>query len=197
MIETMETKTQFEAMLEKARGLKPLRQWRDKLVLEMGNLEFNVISLQMKGKTMRGERTRIEAELNKLREKENDILQELRTFFAVLVKNAMQPVQENLPALMAKRLQLRNLLAEAANVHTGIKQTQKNWATELDALRKIAAELKSETNENGKERISFSLPEMPFPSPLVPALSVQQINHARNTGDNLAEILQALAKQIG
>jgi hypothetical protein len=191
MVETSESKTNLEAMLDKARSLHPLRQSRNRLALEMGNLPNNLAHLQMKGKTLFGERTRIEAEIAKLLEKENAILSELRKYFAALVNEATQPVQETIPVLLSKRLRLRDLFAEAGALVGEIGSVQRDWTGELDALRKVAAELKNQTNE------SYPLPELNFPTPLVPSPSVQHVVRLRERGDNLAEILQAMAKQIG
>ena len=191
MVETPEMKAKLEAVLENARRLHPLRQARERLALELGNLPFNIAPLQMSGRTLIGEKQRIEGEMVTLREKEQNILQEVRNFFAALVKHATQPVKENMPALISKRLRLRDLLAEAGIVFGEVEGVQIDLARKFDALRKIAAELKSETNE------SYLLPEMPLPTPLVPSPTVQQAIRMRERGDNIAEILQMMAKQIG
>lgn len=197
MIETTETKTNLEVMLDKARGLRPLRQQRDKFARELQELPFNAIRLQVAGRPLIDEKKRIETEMAKVREKEQAILQEVREFFEALVKDATQPIPENISALISKRLQLRDLLAQTGAAYAEIEQVQKNWTNELNGLRRVAAQLKNETNDNGKESISFSLPEVSFPTPLVPSPSVQHVVRLRERGDNLAEILQAMAKQIG
>jgi hypothetical protein len=191
MIETMEMKANFEAMVDKARALSPLRQSREKFALELQNLPYNAISLQIAGRPLIDEKRRIEGEIAKFREKEQSILQEVREFFVALAKCAAQPAQEKIPALLSKRLRLRDLFAEAALLVGEIESVQRDWTGELDALRKVAAELKHQTNE------SYPLPELNFPTPLVPSPSVQHVVRLRERGDNLAEILQAMAKQIG
>jgi len=194
MVETLEMKA-LEAVLAKARGLHPLRQARDRFAMELGNVPYNLVPLQMAGRTLAGEKQRIEGEIAKLHEKEQGILHELRTFFAALVKDATQRVQEKTPAVMSKRLRLRDLLAEAGVVYAEIEQEQKDWTNDLDSLRKVAAQLKNGIGDSYRE--SYPLPEISFPSPLVPSPNVQQAIRMRERGDNIAEILQTMAKQIG
>jgi hypothetical protein len=191
MIETMEMKANFEAMVDKARALSPLRQSREKFALELQNLPYNAISLQIAGRPLIDEKRRLEGEITKLREKEHSILQEVREFFVALAKCAAQPAQEKIPVLLSKRLRLRDLFAEAGVMVAEIESVQRDWTGELDALRKVAAELKNQTNE------SYPLPELNFPTPLVPSPSVQHVVRLRERGDNLSEIMQAMAKQIG
>jgi hypothetical protein len=191
MIETPEMKAKFEVMLDKARGVHPLRQAQKRLALELGNLPLNAIPLQMAGRTLADEKKRIEGEMVTLREKERDILQELQQFFSALVKDATQPVHGKIPQLLLNRLRLSDLLSEAGKVYTEIEQVEKNWTKELDGLRNVAAQLKNETNE------SYSLPELPFPTPLVPSPTVQQVVRMRDRSDNIAEMLQMMSKQIG
>jgi hypothetical protein len=193
MIETPEVKNlTFEIALEKARRLSPLRQLREKFGFELGNLHFNLIPLQMAGKTLAGEKARIEGEIAKLNQDERDALRELRQFFASAVDDATRPVRGKIAEVMLKRLRLRDLLAESAMIYAAIEQVQGDYTGQLNALRKIAAELKDETKE------SYSLPdESPFPSTLLPSPTLQQINRARSQADNIAEILEAMANQIG
>jgi hypothetical protein len=191
MIETPEMKAKFEVMLDKARGVHPLRQAHKRLALELGNLPLNAIPLQMAGRTLADEKKRIEGEMATLREKECDILQELQQFFSALVKDATQPVHGKIPQLLLNRLRLSDLLSEAGKVYTEIEQVEENWTKELDGLRNVAAQLKNETNE------SYSLPELPFPTPLVPSPTVQQVVRMRDRSDNIAEMLQMMSKQIG
>jgi hypothetical protein len=47
MLETPKMKLEFEAALGKASALHPLRQARERLALELGNLPYNAIRLQM------------------------------------------------------------------------------------------------------------------------------------------------------
>ena len=188
MIETLEVKAKFEAVLDKARGLHPLRQARERLAMELGNLPYNAIRLQMVGRPLIDEKKRIEGEMATLREKEQAILQEVREFFAALAKDATEPVHKQIAEDMLKRLRLRELLSEAATIYTEVERVQKNWTPELDGLRKVAAELRNETNE------SYSLPEIVFPS--LPSPSVQQAVRMRDRADNIAEILKTMANQI-
>jgi predicted nucleic acid-binding Zn-ribbon protein len=188
MIETMEAKAKFETALDKARGLHPLRQARERLALELGNLPYNFVRLEMAGRTLADEKQRIEGEIGKLRERESGILQELRDFFVALVKDATEPVHKQIAEAMSKRLRLRDLLSEAATIYAEVEQVQKNWTPELDRLRKVATELKNETKEG------YELPEISFPS--LPSPSVQQTVRMRDRADNLAEILSGMAKQI-
>jgi hypothetical protein len=136
MIETQEAKAKFEGMLDKARGLHPLRQARERLGLELANIPYNVVPLQMAGRTLAGEKQRIEGEIAKLREKEQGVLQELRKFFAALVKNATEPVHKQIAEAILKRLRLRDLLSEAAMIYAEIEQVQKNWAPDCGRLRR-------------------------------------------------------------
>jgi len=190
MIETLKMKQEFEAILEKARGLNPLRQARERLALELQNLPYNAIRLQMVGRPLIDEKKRIEREMATVHEKEQDILEEVRELFAALVKDATQPVQEKMPALLSKRLRLRDLLAEAGTLVSEIDRVQKDWTNELNGLRKVAAALRAETND------SYPLPEMPLPTPLVPSPSAQQTIRLRERGDGMGEIFSGMAKQI-
>ena len=114
MIETPEMKAKLDAALEKARSLHPLRQSRERLAVELDNLPKNLVHLGMKGKTLLGERTRIDAEIVRIQQQERDLRQEVRDFFVNLVKASVPPVSEKIVAAIPKRQQLRALLAEAS-----------------------------------------------------------------------------------
>jgi hypothetical protein len=200
MIETPEIKNvTFEIALEKARKLSPLRQLREKFGVELGNLQFNVIPLQMAGKTLVGEKARIEGAIAKLNRDESEVLRELRQFFVSLVKETVQPMHKKIVADTPKRQRLRALLAEASAIYGDLEQIQRDWKIEVDALKKMARELSRETEESGDSYESYTntIPEPPFVSPWVPAPTVQQIRRASNQGDNIASMLEEMARQIG
>jgi chromosome segregation ATPase len=191
MVETPETKAKLEAILEKARRLHPLRQAREKLALELGNLPYNLIPLQMAGKTLAGEKQRIGNEIAKLSQQEDSLHSELREFLGSLIQPAVQVVQGQITDAFQKRQRLRALLAEAAAVYAEIKQVEATWKSELAALRKVASELSQQTGE------SYSMPDVSFPSPWLPSPPVQQVERARTHGDNIVTILEEMARQIG
>lgn len=188
-----ETKVRFDAVLEKARRLSPLRQVREKLSLEIGNLQFNLIPLQMAGKTLVGERQRIEAEVEKIQQQEQGVRQEVRDFFVSLVKASVQPMHGKIAAAAQKRQQLRALLAEAAAIYGDLEQVQKDWKIRVNALKKVGAELSQQTDESYTDTIQ----EPSFISPWLPSPPSQFIDRARTHGDNIALILEEMARQIG
>jgi chromosome segregation ATPase len=193
MIETPEMKAKLEAVLEKARRLKPWRQLRESLALELGNLQHNFAHLVLAGKTLAGEKARIQNEIEKLNQDERNVLHELQQFFASLVEDATRSVNAKIAAVMSKRLRLRDLLAEAGTIYGEVEQGQKNWSSKLHGLRKVAAELENETKEPYKQ--SYQLPEISFPS--LPSPNKDQTIRLRTHADNMAEILQGMANQIG
>jgi chromosome segregation ATPase len=191
MTETTKMKLELEAALDKARSLHPLRQARERFVMELGNLPHNILALEMKGKTLLGERTRIEAELEKLSQQERELRQQVHDLFSSLVKASIPPIHEKIVTTTPTRRQLRNLLVEAAAIYDELEQVQRDWKIEVDALKKVARELNQQTGE------SYAIPEPPFVSPWVPAPTVQQIHRASTQGYNFASILEEMARQIG
>lgn len=190
-VETPEMKATFEAALAKARSISILKQARARFQSELALLPQNAVHVQMKGLTLTGEKKRIEGEIARLSQQEQNVRQEIREWFSASVENARQKFPQKMDrVVLSGRRRLHVLLAEAATIYAAIEAVPVEWQDLRKSLEKIAQGLAAETGE------SYAIADVQFPSPLVPIPSSNTVIRARERSDNTGTMLAEMAKQI-
>jgi hypothetical protein len=185
MLESAEVKERFERVFEQAGRLAALKQARDGINAEMNLLPANRDRLELRGKSVHGERLRLEGELAKVSEQQSLIRRNVQAFFVALIRELGQPIQNRMAEFLSKRLRVRALLAEAAGIVEELEEFPTQWEREMKILQKMMVAATGETQDK------YYLPECPLTAVFVPTPS-----RTANESGKTSAILKHLAGQI-
>jgi hypothetical protein len=185
MLENTDVKQRFDRVFEQARSLSAWQQARDGINAEMNRLPDNRNYLELEGKSLHGEKLRLEGELAKVSEQQSLIRRNVQAFFVSVIRELSEPIQNRLAECLSKRLRVRALLAEAAGIVEELEEFPSQWDREIKILQQWMVAATGETGE------TYHLPESPLPSSFVPALS-KSVNESGKT----SAVLRHVAGQI-